>query len=797
MNKGLSRIRQDVLAVGLVGFGVFLAIALATYNPADPSLNSIGKSVKVLNACGWVGSFLSDLLFQLFGVMAWAAPISLMISGLSVITRSPSAPVTWRGTGWVLSFATTGSALFSLYLTTWKSFPGPTGPGGLLGSSLGFVLTQFLNSIGAQVVLWSVLVSLLLLSSDRGLLYVGRAFASWIRHGAGGAVRRMKGATLQIFGATAGWFRRTQVFSVALTRKNNEANPVAVQLNSEGDLRGAEPQGAVPENKFPTRSLDPRANNRQSEKASWSADRSSLRIELSVVEKSKAKFGTSNVAGTRVENWSLPKLSMLESPPSTRARVDEKEIRRKAEILTEKLGKFGVTGEVVAAHSGPMVTLFEFRPAADVKLSKITELEDDLSLALSSESLRIIAPIPGRDVVGIETSNSQRETVFLRDLLEEEEFWSSEVKLPVAIGKSTMGENQIVDLRRMPHLLVAGTTGSGKSVFTVSLIAGLLFRHSPKTLRMIIVDPKQVDYTQFEKIPHLLLPIVTDSRQGAPALRWAVQEMEKRYRSMGKFGARGLEAFNEAVAKLTSDEQKIHEQKNAELEESPQGRRELYYFEPQPYIVIVIEEFGDLMAVDSGTVESLVQRLTQMARACGIHLVLAMQRPSREILPGVIKTNVPGRVSFKVASAMESKIILDETGAERLLTQGDMLIRSPGAPNVTRYHGPFLKDAEVIKIAQFWAEQGTPQFSTSAMEALNSDGAVESSNGAGTSEFDELYDQILAWAATQKSVSASLIQRRFSIGYPRAARIIETFEREGVVGPPSGSKARQVMVSQL
>lgn len=314
---------------------------------------------------------------------------------------------------------------------------------------------------------------------------------------------------------------------------------------------------------------------------------------------------------------------------------------------------------------------------------------------------------------------------------------------------------------------------------------------------MIIVDPKQVDYTQFEKIPHLLLPIVTDSRQGAPALRWAVQEMEKRYRSMGKFGARGLEAFNEAVAKLTSDEQKIHEQKNAELEESPQGRRELYYFEPQPYIVIVIEEFGDLMAVDSGTVESLVQRLTQMARACGIHLVLAMQRPSREILPGVIKTNVPGRVSFKVASAMESKIILDETGAERLLTQGDMLIRSPGAPNVTRYHGPFLKDAEVIKIAQFWAEQGTPQFSTSAMEALNSDGAVESSNGAGTSEFDELYDQILAWAATQKSVSASLIQRRFSIGYPRAARIIETFEREGVVGPPSGSKARQVMVSQL
>jgi S-DNA-T family DNA segregation ATPase FtsK/SpoIIIE len=501
----------------------------------------------------------------------------------------------------------------------------------------------------------------------------------------------------------------------------------------------------------------------------------------------------------RVENWDLPKLSLLEDPPVLRTKTDEREIRNKAKILTDKLAIFHVTGEVTAAKPGPAVTMFEFKPTADVKVSKITELEDDLSLALSSESLRILAPIPGRDVVGIETSNAQRETVYLKDLLADEMFWSDEFKLPIALGKQADGISKIVDLRKMPHLLVAGTTGSGKSVFTVSVITGLIFKHSPKTLRLILIDPKQVDLAAFSKIPHLIMPPVSDSKQAVCALRWAVKEMEKRYKSMQKFSARGLEQFNETVANLPRTELENHEKICTDLEATPLGKMDQYYYTPQPYIVVVIEEFADLMTVDKANVETLIVRLAQKARACGINLLLAMQSPRKEVVTGLIKTNIPGRISFKVNSSMDSRIILDETGAERLLAQGDMLFKNPGGPNSVRHHGPFLKDAEINGVAKFWSEQSEPEFDPSALKALDGINEFENQDSGGfeNSEYDERYDEILSWAAAQKEISASLIQRRFQLGYPRAARIIETFEREGVVGPANGAKPRQVLVNNL
>ncbi|MGZ3725209.1 MAG: FtsK/SpoIIIE domain-containing protein, partial [Pseudobdellovibrio sp.] len=385
-------------------------------------------------------------------------------------------------------------------------------------------------------------------------------------------------------------------------------------------------------------------------------------------------------------------------------------------------------------------------------------------------------------------------------------FWSDDIKLPIALGKQTNGEPKIVDLRKMPHLLIAGTTGSGKSVFTVATITGFLFRHSPQTLRMILVDPKQVDLAAFADIPHLIMPPIRDPKKAVFALRWAVKEMEKRYKSMSKFGARNIEQFNETVSKFSADQLAEHEKINAEYENQGIMKLEQYYYTPQPYIVVAVEEFGDLMAVDKQNVEQNIVRLAQMARACGMHLMLAMQSPRKEVVTGLIKTNIPGRISFKVASKMDSRIILDEQGAERLLSQGDMLVVIGGSGKAVRHHGPYLKETEINGVAKFWADQGEPEYDPIAMRALeggpsqtsfagmSGEGAEFGGDLGGDEEYDERYDEILAWAASQKAISASLIQRRFKLGYPRAARLIEIFEKEGVVGPANGSKPRAVLV---
>jgi S-DNA-T family DNA segregation ATPase FtsK/SpoIIIE len=502
----------------------------------------------------------------------------------------------------------------------------------------------------------------------------------------------------------------------------------------------------------------------------------------------------------QIANWQMPKLNLLEDPPATRAKVDKEELKRKAEQLTEKLRLFNIEGSVTAVKSGPAVTMLEFKPNADVKLSHITSLENDLAIALSSESLRIIAPIPGRDVVGIESSNSIRETVYLKDLIAEENFWHDEIKLPIALGKQTNGDPQIVDLRKMPHLLVAGSTGSGKSVFTVSLITGLIFKHSPKTLKLIMVDPKQVDLAAFTKIPHLLMPTIMDTTKAVNALRWAVKEMDKRYRSMSKFGARGLEDYNETIKKLSAAEIAEHEKVNLDYE--LKNKKNLhYYYKELPYIVIVVEEFGDLMQIDSVNVEQSVVRLAQLARACGIHLILCMQSPRKEIVTGLIKTNIPGRISFKVASKMDSRIILDESGAERLLARGDMLFRAPGTDKPMRHHGPWVSDPEIGKVSQFWSDQSEPIFDPKILQLFedrsSDDSDSPSSLNTEESEFDEMYDEILEYVSGQKEMSASLLQRKYRLGYPRAARLIEIMEKEGVVGPPNGSKPRQVLIQSF
>ncbi len=761
MTAFFKKFKQDVKTILYFGLSAFFALAIYSYNPKDPSLNSIGNKLIPENYCGWIGSFLSDLIYQAFGVSSWLIVAALLKLSWNSFrggeTGNKNTNLIW------LSFLVINfSALISFYYPDTKIFNGKIYLSGIVGLSIAHALVKVLNFAGVQIFLWCSAGILFIFYSEKSLNQIAYSIKKtaeglkdfFLKQSENFKIRKDK--EIKIGGETESYFRSGFIFDKK-EDKPKEEKPKQEKANSIDEI---EIEDYLPKRKVILKVKTPKS----------------------------------------VENWEMPKLSLLDDPPLTRVKIEEKEIRRKADILTDKLRHFSVEGMIVDAKPGPLVTMFEFKPNADVKLSKITELQDDLALALSSESLRVIAPIPGRDVVGFETSNSKRETVYYKDLLEEEVFWSDEFKLPIALGRQVNGEPKIVDLRKMPHLLVAGTTGSGKSVLITSIIAGLLFKHSPKTLRLILVDPKQVDLAAYANIPHLLMPPVTDPKKAVTALKWAIREMEKRYKSMSKFGARGLEGFNETVSKLSAEEIQEHEKINKEYESQGVMKLEQYYYAPLPYVVIVVEEFGDLMAVDKQNVEHGVVRLAQMARASGMHLILAMQSPRKEVVTGLIKTNIPGRVGLKVASKMDSRIILDEGGAERLLPNGDMLFLAPGISKPMRHHGPFLSEKEINNLAEHWSIQGAPEYDAMALKALESN--VEGNEGdslvnIGEDDIDEMYDQILSWTADQKEVSASLLQRRFRLGYPRAARIIEIFEKEGVVGPANGSKPRSVLVNSL
>jgi S-DNA-T family DNA segregation ATPase FtsK/SpoIIIE len=816
MNGFFKKFRRDVVGIAWLATSLFLGLALFSFKPTDPSFNSTGVNLQVQNFCGYFGSFAADLLYQIWGLSAWLLVVASIRMCVKTLRGDTGA---WTGSrlAWGLLLLVTTASLLGLHFPTTKVFWNHIPVGGLIGTIASKGLVSAFNFLGVSIILWSVALLLLIFYTERPLSEMLNAPLRFFRD------------QREVWTKNLSALRSFIEFEVPLISKN--------QVAQAGTMTGAPPRGQETESATKERAfrfflktprsaiaegdtseaplssqatLETRRNNSESDDGSdgvgeqgSGGEGQTAKVEIDVPRR-RVKM-TAKIE-RRIENWKLPDINQLDDPPATRVKIDDKEIARKAEILVDKLAQFSVKGEVAHAKPGPAVTMYEFRPNADVKISKITDLADDLSLALSSESVRIIAPIPGRDVVGIETSNAKRETVFLKDILANDTFWSDSMKLPICLGRQADGEPKVVDLRKMPHLMVAGTTGSGKSVFVVSAILGLLFKHSPKTLRLILVDPKQVDLTTFNNVPHLMMPPVREPKKAVTALRWAVREMEKRNRSMAKFGARNLEAFNEIVGKLSKQQIEEHERLMAEWEQDSR-KHEQYYFTQQPYIVTVVEEFADLMAVDKANVENLVVRLAQMARACGIHLVLATQSPRKDVVTGLIKTNIPGRISFKVNTKLDSRIILDEGGAERLLPNGDSLYLSPGVNKPQRHHAPWVTDPEISKVIRFWAEQGEPQYDPLAMRALEGSGGGYDFSGEGDEsgfgadelqgEYDERYDEVLAWVSGQKAVSASLLQRKFSLGYPRAARIIEIFEREGVVGPANGSKPRQVLISSF
>lgn len=784
MSSVLKKFKQDIIGILFLSVGLFLVLSLWTFNPADPSLNSIGQSLKPTNACGFVGSFLSDLLFQFFGLSAWILAITLVKSGVDsfrgAVFNLRNLRIIWAGL-LLLTFST----LVSVYWPQRTLYQGQIFPGGVVGLGLSKLMIKAFNLAGVQIILWSLSFILIVFYSDKTV----HELTQW-PHRLG--LFLLGGFNKIRKNAFAGFMK------IPVIKKKNNLSLATASVNSE---KHSENQ-VLRTGSYEQMDLKDAENKKIIESNLEEDDIYEDSEEKNFFQSAKRKVTLKAKPPRRIENWEMPKIGLLEDPPVSRIKIDEKEIRRKADLLTDKLKNFSIEGLITDAKPGPLVTMYEFKPNADVKISKISELEDDLSLALSSESVRVVGHIPGRDVVGIETANLKRETVYYKDLVAENQFWNDDFALPMALGRQVNGEPKIVDLRKMPHLLIAGTTGSGKSVFVSSIITGLLFKHSPKTLRLILIDPKMVDLAHFSKIPHLILPHITEAKKAAMALKWAVKEMEKRYKSLSKFGVSKIELFNEKISQLTKEQISEHEKINLEIEAQNKGRSEQYYYQTLPYIVIVVDELADLMVVEKQNVEQPIQRLTQMARACGMHIILATQSPRKDVVTGLIKTNIPGRIGLKVASKMDSRIILDDSGAERLLPNGDMLFLAPGVSKPLRHHGPYLSDKEISEVVNFWSAQGEPeydQFGLKALDGIGMDNSGESEGGSGGGSFeeehDEMYDQILAWTAEQKDVSASLLQRKFRLGYPRAARMIELFEKEGVVGPANGSKPRQVLIN--
>ncbi len=809
-----EKFQRDIKVVLWLSAGIFFSLALFSFNPEDPSLNSASGVVReVHNFCGIIGSFLADFLYQSFGLSAWCFVALFLraayVSLLGIELEFKKAQVVWA-----ILFIVCVSSLSSLYITEKALFNDSVYVGGLLGHGISILLSDYLNKIGVGVMLWTLTLISFILYTEKPIEYFFR-----------GPRAVLKALYEKVHDRYLEWQESRQGPEIStkesnfwrnLARKMNPKSLLGTKASEDDEEYEYEEEEEEYEEEYEEDYEDEAEEDGDTlelaEEDEEDADADpQLKIEIGETsarfqmkpqeaKASKRKKRIKVKQKRRVANWEMPQVNHLEDPPLSAVKLDPKELKRKTELLEDKLSQFNVKGKVTAVKPGPAVTMFEYKPNSDVKISKITELADDLSLALSSESVRIIAPIPGRDVVGIETSNSVRETVYLKEVIAESNFFSDDFTLPLALGKEASGHSKVVDLRKMPHLMVAGTTGSGKSVFVVGALTGLLFKHSPETLKLILVDPKQVDLVAFHKVPHLIMPPIREVKKAVSALKWAIKEMDKRYRSMSRFGARNLEEFNEKIKDFTKEQLDEHAEVNEELLRANK-RSETYHYTKLPYIVIVVEEFGDLMAVDKSNVEASVVRLAQMARACGIHLVLAMQSPRKDVVTGLIKTNIPGRISFKVASKMDSRIILDESGAERLLARGDMLYLAPGVPKPMRHHGPWVSEDEISSVMNFWAEQCEPEFDDEAMKMLDGSGGGYGDDAGGDNELspdaDDRYDEILSFVSTQKSVSASYIQRKFRIGYPRAARLIEIFENEGVVGPANGSKPREVLIGGI
>lgn len=710
--------RRELLGILVFFVLVFTLISLLTYHPADPSLHAAGSGGRVHNLFGPAGAHVAGFLIGTVGLAAFWVPALLLWVSLQVFGSHPARSIGWTAAGGVLMiFATAG--LFAMgsdpVVIFQKTYPG----GGLIGHPLRALLARWFNPAGAAVLLALLLLVGFLLATGFSLI------AGFRRLGAAWAALSDRLLTAYL-----------------KHRERRERARRGVQAEAEKRRQRAREIRVEPPAPKPAKIVSPPRQE--------------------VFEFMHGGKG-----------YRLPPVALLEDPDPHPVSQDPESLRMQSALLEKKLEDFGVNGRVVAVSPGPVVTTFEYEPAPGVKINKVANLSDDLALALRAASIRIVAPIPGKAAIGIEVPNPVREIVKFKEVVASAAFEKSRSRLTICLGKDIVGNPVTAELDKMPHLLIAGATGTGKSVALNAMICSLLYKARPDEVKLIMVDPKRIELSSYDGIPHLITPVVTDARKATNALFWAVREMERRYERLSELRARNIRQYNQ------------------KLESEPKGGDERP--ERLPFIVIVIDELADLMMVASRDVEVALTRLAQMARAAGIHLILATQRPSVDVLTGIIKANFPTRLTFQVSSKTDSRTIIDTNGAESLLGAGDMLFLPPGTGKLQRIHGAFLSEAELTRIVEFVRRQEKPAYDQQVTE----DRPAESHGSADDEDYDERYDEAVELVVRTRQASISMVQRHLRIGYNRAARIIERMEREGVIGPSDGVKPREVLAQSV
>ena len=771
----------------LVGFllcvsALLLFLALISYSPLDPSLNSasvLTGSRAARNWVGIVGAYVSDILLQAFGLGAFLLTVFPGMLGIRWFrSRKVQAPLAKSlGTIWLLMFVPALLAILPGHVRWMNAIPIE----GLLGRIVGDALIHYFNLAGAYIVCATVLAV---------ALYLTTAFSF-------SSVQVWVPTRLAfLFALRDRWTdwkeeRQKQKLQRELEKRRSQKPVVTTQAVTRGErfedeqraTRPVEARVAAAESGRPTgieRVMDAGAASQTISAKPSAAEQSRAEAEplpgIAVAERADTGQKTKTVLPKIAGNYKLPPSSLLHRPDEQQV-VDAEELKLLAQVLVAKYAEFDVHGQVTQINPGPVVTTFEFKPEAGVKYSRIINLTDDLCLALKAESI-LVERMPGKSTVGIQVPNRQREIIWLRENVESQDFIGNKSKLTMGLGKDINGRLAVADLAGMPHLLIAGSTGAGKSVAINAFIMSILYKATPDQVRLILVDPKRLELGNYEGVPHLFTPIITEPKLAANALRNAVREMERRLKLLAEKGVRNIDQYN----KLFEDDGTLNL-----FGESPDER-------PLPFIVIIIDELADLMMLDAGNVEESVTRLAQMARAVGIHLVLATQRPSVDVITGLIKANFPARISFRVATKVDSRTILDANGAEALLGKGDMLYLPSGSARVHRLHAPFVTEKEIAAVVEFWKAQATAEYQQQFLEAPKEEresGAC--GDGAGEDDNDPMYEDAVRLVLEFGKASTSLIQRRLRVGYGRAAHLIDMMERDGIVGAADGPKPREVL----
>jgi S-DNA-T family DNA segregation ATPase FtsK/SpoIIIE len=767
--------RHELVGVVLLTLALLFILSLLSYSPRDPILfeNSLHDEAP-FNLIGRVGMTLATGVFWLIGGAAYLLPVALGVLGgrcflagrMSMTLRSAA------GFGFLLLFLSMALALRVSGIPTASSGWTHLGQaGGSTGQMLSELLVGYLAPVGAHIVVFAGLVLSVLIATPVSLVSFGQHAQEIV-------------ATLSEWIGDQWRGRRTQD-----KPRRAKVRPVKI-IRTPGAPFSAEETMLAVESSHTDPLLEGIGGSRRKKRPAALEDFSE-EVPVSIPIAS---------AGFELPSAEL----LLTDPPGSVERLTDKEIQAQAVILTGALANFGINGQVIQTHVGPVVTMYEFEPAAGVKVARIVNLADDLALAMKAMSIRIVAPIPGKSVVGIEVPNPRREDVALKQLLLSEPFVKLRSPLKLALGKDIFGKPVVADLRGMPHLLVAGATGSGKSVGLNTMILSLLFSARPDEVKFLMIDPKMLELALYEGIPHLWRPVITEPKAAARSLLLAVREMERRYKVMAERGARNIETYNRSVAEVQGV---LPFQPESAMAEAPQYLSEEERLSagettatagpdpqtppvPLPYLVIVIDELADLMMVAAKEVEDSIARLAQMARAAGIHLILATQRPSVDVITGIIKANFPARIAFQVASKTDSRTILDQNGADQLLGRGDMLYLATGAGKLIRVHGAFVPDADLKKVVEFIKDQSSPAYAEEPV-AYGLEGSAEDADR------DDIYEKAKDVVMTTGQASASFLQRRLRIGYPRAARLVEMMEQEGIVSPPSRDGRREVLIKRV